>query len=319
MSNLSKIFLSVLFLIPAIALNGQETPYQPISYRVFTPFIFNPAVAGSKDFTSVDLIASMQNNSYSQIASANTRLWRKGPGYTVSPKLRKYSNIGVGGAMFNDVYGLTRNLGVSLTGAYHIALNEKELSFISVGVSAKGIYSHIPGDTIFDRPEKNLMSPNLDAGIYYYNPNFYVGFSATNILGNPEDRDSLGLYSIPVTRQYFFHAGYKFVLSRSLDIVLEPSVIITSDDTLRLDMDGITGMIKPGLRLYMGKFCVGTYFQDFDKIPFFFQYKYPRFYVATFFEIPKNIPFYKKELTAEIGIGVNLGVDCYSNKKESHW
>ncbi|NMD02881.1 MAG: type IX secretion system membrane protein PorP/SprF, partial [Bacteroidales bacterium] len=127
MSNLSKIFLSVLFLIPAIALNGQETPYQPISYRVFTPFIFNPAVAGSKDFTSVDLIASMQNNSYSQIASANTRLWRKGPGYTVSPKLRKYSNIGVGGAMFNDVYGLTRNLGVSLTGAYHIALNEKEL------------------------------------------------------------------------------------------------------------------------------------------------------------------------------------------------
>jgi hypothetical protein len=163
------------------------------------------------------------------------------------------------------------------------------------------------------------MSPNLDAGIYYYNPNFYVGFSATNILGNPEDRDSLGLYSIPVTRQYFFLAGYKFVLSRSLDIVLEPSVIITSDDTLSLDMDGITGMIKPGLRLYMGKFCVGTYFQDFNKIPFFFQYKYPRFYVATFFEIPKNIPFYKKELTAEIGIGVNLGVDRFTTKKESHW
>ncbi len=319
MSSLSKILLFVLFLFPINLLMGQETPYQPISYRVFTPFILNPAVAGSKDFTSVDLIASMQNNSYSQMASANTRLWRRGPKYTVSSKLRKYSNIGVGGAVFNDVIGLNRNLGVSLTGSYHIALNEKELSFVSFGLSAKGIYSHIPGDTLFDRPEKNLMSPNFDAGVYYYNPNFYIGFSATNILGNPEEKDSEGFYTIPVNRQYFFHTGYKFVLSRALDIVLEPSLIITSGDTLSLDTDGIKDMIKPGLRLYMGKFCVGTYLNSFDKIPFFFQYKYPRFYVATFFEIPRNIPFYKKELTAEIGVGVNFGADRFSNKRDSHW
>ncbi|NMB51300.1 MAG: PorP/SprF family type IX secretion system membrane protein [Bacteroidales bacterium] len=319
MSSQSKILLFVLFLFPFHLLMGQETPYQPISYRIFSPFIFNPAVAGSKDFTSVDLIASMQNNSYSHVASVNTRLWRRGPKYAVSPKLRRYSNIGVGGAVFNDVVGLNRNLGMSLTGSYHIALNEKELSFLSFGLSAKGIYSHIPGNTLFDRPEKNLMSPNFDVGVYYYNPNFYIGFSATNILGNPEEIDSEGLYTIPVDKQYFFHTGYKFVLSRVLDIVLEPSLIISSGDTLYLNAEGIKNIIRPGLRLYMDKFCVGTYFQNFDKIPFFFQYKYPNFYVGAFFEIPRNIPFYKRELTAEIAVGMNFGADRFGNKKSSHW
>ena len=69
----------------------------------------------------------------------------------------------------------------------------------------------------------------------------------------------------------------------------------------------------------MDKFCVGTYFQNFDKIPFFFQYKYPNFYVGAFFEIPRNIPFYKRELTAEIAVGMNFGADRFGNKRRSHW
>ena len=319
MLYIRKIVLILGLFLPLLATFGQETPFYPVSYRIFTPFVYNPAVAGSKDFTSVDLNASLQNNSYSQILSTNTRLWSAGPGYSLSPKLRQYSNIGIGGALFNDQIGQNRNMGGSIAGAYHFPVNKKELSFLSAGIAVKGIYSHVPGDELFELPEENLLSFNADAGIYYYDPNFYIGFSITNILGNPHKNDSLSLYPYAIDRQYFFHTGYKFVLSRALDIVLEPSLIIYSGDTISTDINEITDMIKPGLKLYMGKFCVGTYFYDFDKIPFFFQYKYPKFYVGTFFQIPRNIPFYKKELTAEIGIGINLGNNRFANKRNSHW
>jgi type IX secretion system PorP/SprF family membrane protein len=319
MSVIKKAVSAVLLIIPFFVSQGQETPFHPVSYRIFTPFIFNPAVAGSKDFTSIDVLASLQNNSYSQIISANTRLWSKGPGYTISPKLKKHSNFGLGGFLFNDLISSNRNLGIGLTGSYHFALDKKELSFLSVGVTAKGIYSHLPGDTLFAVPEKNHMSPNIDAGIYYYNPSFYIGLSASNILGNPTISDSEDLIVIPVSRQYFFHTGYKFVISKPLNIVIEPNLIITNSDTISFDMDYLSGMIEPGLKIYFGKFCVGTYFQDYDKIPFFFQFKYPKFYVGTFFQIPRNIPFYKKDLTAEIVFGFNLTNNQLEVSRGSHW
>ncbi len=130
-------------------------------------------------------------------------------------------------------------------------------------------------------------------GYIYYNPVFYAGVSANNILGNPGNPDSLISFSVPVSRQYFFNAGFKVVLSRSLNIVLEPSVIVTTDDTLALELPD---MIHPALRLYLGNFCVGSYLNDYNKIPFFFQYKYPGFYIGTFFELPREPPSTRRKL-----------------------
>ncbi len=163
------------------------------------------------------------------------------------------------------------------------------------------------------------MSPDFDAGIYLYDPNFYVGLSVSNMLGNPGDPESPDYSLIHISRQYFFHAGYKFVIDKTLNIVIEPTLLITNGDTISSDIDYISGMIEPGLKVYFGKFCVGTYFQDYSKIPFFFQYKYPKFYVGTFFQIPRNIPFYKKELTAEIVVGFNLTNPELGINRESHW
>jgi hypothetical protein len=140
--------------------------------------------------------------------------------------------------------------------------------------------------------------------------------SATNILGNPEKCDSAGHYSVPVSRQYFFNAGFKIVFSRKLNIVLEPSVIANTGDSLSNEL---TDMIHPGLKLYLWNFCMGTYLNDYDKIPFFFQYKYPGFYIGTFFELPRNTPFYKKDITAEIVIGLNIANKNLGYKRNGHW
>lgn len=319
MSIIKKVSFVLVLFFSFIVSDGQEIPYNPVSYRIFSPFIFNPAIAGSKDFLSIDAIASLQTKSYSQIISANTRLLDKEPGYIISPNLRTFSNIGVGGAIFNDMHGSYRNIGAIAAGSYHLPLDRKDLSFLSLGISAKGIYYHSPGDSIPGIKEKNKIYPNFDAGIYFYNPSFFVGFSGTNLLGNPEDPDSLGVYSIPVSRQYYLYGGYKFVISRPFDIVIEPSVIINTGDTIHTGRDAITDMIQPMLKVYFGNFCLGTYFKGYDKIPFFFEFKYPRFYIGTFFQLPRNTPFYKKDITAEIVFGLNFANDNLGFGKNSHW
>jgi hypothetical protein len=44
---------------------AQQAPLHPISNRVFSPSVFNPAIAGSKDFMALDLAATIQGEGLS--------------------------------------------------------------------------------------------------------------------------------------------------------------------------------------------------------------------------------------------------------------
>ena len=104
--NFKRPFLRIALIILAIAFlpelsTGQPTPQYPVSYRIFSPFIFNPAIAGSKDFFSIDLLAGKYDKSNSQILSGSTRLSKTLPGYFSSPDSPVFTNIGVG-----DLYSM---------------------------------------------------------------------------------------------------------------------------------------------------------------------------------------------------------------------
>jgi hypothetical protein len=87
--RLSGLIIFALIIFQNVS-EGQQVPFDPISYRIFTPFIFNPAISGSKDFSSTDLVASIQGSSKSQTISWNTRLSKKVPGYFLSPAIIEY-------------------------------------------------------------------------------------------------------------------------------------------------------------------------------------------------------------------------------------
>jgi type IX secretion system PorP/SprF family membrane protein len=315
---------SVIFFIFLILhfnpLVGQQTPLDPVSYRIFSPFILNPAIAGSKDFTSVDFISGWQGKSNSQIISVNSRLTKKGSGYFMSPGTKKFTDLGVGGYVFNEKLSPSQNTGIGAICSYQIPLDKLSLSFVSFGFAVKGIFNILDSVTSADPglsiPEKKIFYPNLDFGVYFYGPKLFAGISATNLLGNPEDPDSSGVFRLPVSRQYFFITGYKIILSKSFDLVLEPSLILNSNGSLTQNM---TYILKPMLKLYMQGFCIGTYFNNYNYIPFFLQYKYPRFYLGTFIEIPKNSPYFKKALNIEFTVGINYSTIKSSNYKNYHW
>ncbi|MEE4117014.1 MAG: PorP/SprF family type IX secretion system membrane protein, partial [Marinilabiliaceae bacterium] len=230
---------ALLFLLLTSPLHSQHAPDFPISYRIFNPFVFNPAVAGSKDFTSVDMLISNFGKANSQLFSGHTRLSRSEKEYFTSVPTPVYTNIGVGAYLYNEYSDPTRNIGFGATGSYHLKLDRNALSYLSVGATAKAIFNRFSGDPDTGSAEGSVLSPNLDAGVYYYSPTITAGISATNILGTPESPDSLGIYKPPVSRQYFFHAGYKFFISRFLNLLLEPTLLINASDSLPGDIINI--------------------------------------------------------------------------------
>jgi type IX secretion system PorP/SprF family membrane protein len=274
-------------------------------------------MVGSKDFLTVDFNAAFQGKSQAQILSGNTRLAKSKPGYFSAPKLKEFNSVGIGGSVFNDLNGSSHNIGVSAAGSYQIPLNTRDLSFLSFGAAVKGVYNMLDSSGADPGyPAKNTFFPNVDAGVYYYGTNFFTGLSAINLLGNPEDADSLGNYAIPVSRQYFFTIGYKFLLSKSLNIVLEPSVLIDAVDS---SLTNIAENINPILKLYIDNFCLGSYFLSDGNTSFFFQYRYPRFYLGAFYELPRKTAYFKKSPIVEFTLGLNFQVDKSRFSRRSHW
>lgn len=318
MSLFKKAFPAVLLIFFCFQSYGQQMPFNPVSYRIFTPFILNPAAAGSKDYLSVDMLAGFNGKSASQILSTNSRITRRIPGINPSGKKYFYTDFGIGASAFNDFQSAdsTHNAGISLSGSYHIPLNKRALSFLSVGASLKGLYHFHEGNAERIQPSKEFYYPEFDMGLYIYNPKAYAGLSATNLLGRPKDTVNVSPYIVPVSRQYNFIAGYKFVISKSMNLVFEPSLLIHTDDSLSFSLKK---NVEPALKLYAGDFLIGTYFNDYSSISFFFQYRYPKFYVGTFFALPKNSPFYKKSPTAEIAFGINFSRNKSGYTKSSHW
>lgn len=51
---------------------------------------------------AIDLAATVQGEDYSQLLSSNTRIAKKGPHYFGAPVSKSFTNLGVGGALYND-------------------------------------------------------------------------------------------------------------------------------------------------------------------------------------------------------------------------
>jgi type IX secretion system PorP/SprF family membrane protein len=311
-----RVFLVFIFVFSFCIAKGQQTPLNPISYWVFNPYIYNPAIVGSKDFLSIGLNAAFQGESNSQLISGSGRISKTKSGYFSSPDIIEFKNIGVGGAVFNDINGLSKNIGLSASGSYQIPMNTRNLSFLSFGVSIKGVYNNLTDSVGPRKSYKKTFYPDFDLGIYYYGTSFYAGLSSTNILGNPWKSDSLEIFKIPVQRQYFFTAGVKILLSKSLNIVLEPSALIIVNDSTK---GKITDNINPIIKLYLDNFCFGSTFNSNGKISFFSQFRYPKFFVGAYYEFAKKTAYFRKTPIVEFTLGMNIQPDKSRLSNHSHW
>jgi hypothetical protein len=248
----SKLFLLSAGLIICASLFGQQVPSKPVSYPFFSPLVFNPAITGTIDYTSVNLISRMNSAPGAQMAAMNTRLLKSGGSSGAA-----LSNLGLGGYLFHDKLPGARDLGVGISTAYHVPLGTSNNSGLSFGIAAKGLY-HLVTDAGESVGSANTsFIPNADLGLYYYGSYGFAGISSVNMLGLFSDNLSSENYTVP--SEHLFYGGMKFVLSRKNGVILEPSLLVSLNDSLLFEP---WSSAVPYLRLHIQNASIGTCFKN---------------------------------------------------------
>jgi len=196
---------------------------------MFNSLTFNPAYAGSKEHMAIGLLHRSQ--------------WIGIDGAPVTQSLTihtplKNERVGVGFNLVNDNIGPTSNLGMNLSYAYRIPIGDNG-GKLSIGMQG-GVENYRADFTgldlesqagvdpaFFENPNRWL--PNFGAGVYYYNPSFYAGFSSPQLV----EYDLAQNVTTPNGRQtwarqyrhYFFTAGGAIPISGD-DLIFRPSMLV---------------------------------------------------------------------------------------------
>jgi len=290
------------------SLDAQEVPSRPLSIPVYHPMVLNPGYVGSKDYTNIGLTSRIYKVPDNQIIAFHKRMAGTN-GF--------FSNVGIGGYVFQEQLEQSWNTGLAVSGAYHYSIDEARLHNISGGATLKGILhvpkklAEIPGDSL-----SSSFRPNMDLGVYYYGPNAFAGISVTTLFGSKHNDTPGDNNEAAFPRQYHLYGGYKFLLSRKNAIVLEPSLLISVEDSTFSEMHK---HMVPYLKLYLENFYIGTYVKSKDLFALFFQYQFPRFYTGIFLEFPRVGFLNEDNIIFEVSLGINLGKGDQRFLQFRHW
>lgn len=136
------------------------------------------------------------------------------------------------GVLFiNDKAGPLNRITGNLTYAYHLAIGDRINLSVGLGVGvnrlgldAQSLVFDEPGDPVTSTSGQiNKFSPDLNAGIYLYGAEFFVGASMQQIIKNKLAFDG-SFNTGKEVAHYFLTAGYKFWMGN--DFSLTPSVML---------------------------------------------------------------------------------------------
>jgi type IX secretion system PorP/SprF family membrane protein len=174
-------------------------------------------------------------------ASWQTRLFRRSYKIVSNPLRNKNmlipstkGRVGLGMYVINDLNANVARTGLSFTYAYHIILNNQQLSF---GLAAKVFQYRIfteqldfgkIDDPVLDDLAPVAYSPDADFGVLWNGFNYFVGFSISNLLGTSVLIGSNELPNFKTYRHYWLLGGYTFTVTNMLDF--EPSVLLKTTE-----------------------------------------------------------------------------------------
>jgi type IX secretion system PorP/SprF family membrane protein len=262
---MKRILVSV-FLFMAISATAQQRPHY--TQYVLNNFIINPAVAGIENYTDVKLShrhqwVGIQDAPVTTYATLHGRIGKKDDRYSgtnptsltppgQNPRGEAYweqytapePHHGWGASFISDRTGPLSRVSVYGTYAYHTNLNAR--TNISAGFSL-GLTNNTLNTTklLFDNPidpavassgNINTFRPDVNAGIWIYNANYYAGISALQIInqGFTFAADTLKT-SVKNYPHLFLTAGYK--LYAGPDFTLLPHAVLRIVDPLPVGID----------------------------------------------------------------------------------
>lgn len=227
-----KVFL-VMLLFTSIAFYGQQEP-QYTQY-MYNTSIINPAYAGSTGNTT---IFGLYRAQWVGLEGAPT---------TTNISMNKPiegTNIGYGIEIINDKVGPSDQSQFSTNLSYTIFLNnDNRLAFglkltgslLNIDYTKLNQYSQ--GESILQNNVSNRFSPNIGAGLYYYNRNSYLGLSIPMILDTKRYDDIVN--STANQRYHVYLVGGK-IYDLDYNLKFKPAFItkVVSGAPIQVDFSG---------------------------------------------------------------------------------
>ena len=236
---------TLLGFVLTMQIEAQQVPLY--SQYMLNGFLINPAVAGSEGYTAINLTAREQwigfkDGPGTYALSFQTRVLRKSyiTKQTSIKKRQRYSSrsgkVGVGGYVFSDRNGAVERTGLKASYAYHLFFGNSQLS---MGLSLTGFQLRLnedkinledANDVIWINARGTAFIPDADMGVYFDTPDYYVGFSADQLLQSVIKLGDSGYDQYKLERNYYIIGGY--------DIGINDYLVLTPSTLLKMSQNG---------------------------------------------------------------------------------
>jgi type IX secretion system PorP/SprF family membrane protein len=179
---------------------------------MYTPSLINPAYVGVDQVMKLSVLHRSQ--------------WVGVPGAPVSQTLIFSTplgqKIGIGFSMIQDQIGLVNQIDASLDLSYGLQLNDAglNLSFGMKGgvqllnVDYPKLTTQNPNDSSLIEDINSRITPNIGAGIYVYNNDWYVGLFAPNLLST-KHYNKRSVSTVSSTTQLYLTGGMNFNINEN--------------------------------------------------------------------------------------------------------
>jgi len=226
-------------------LTAQQLPI--FSQYLLNGFVVNPALAGHDGYTSFNTTARQQWLGFKEAPQTYSASWQSRllqRSYKIINNPVRKSNmvlpstkgrVGLGAYVINDVNAKVARTGISFTYAYHIIMNNQQLSF---GLAAKAFQYRIyreslsfgeAGDPVLNGDFNTVAySPDADFGVLFQGFDYFVGVSVNNMLQTSVLIGANELPDFKTFRHYWIMGGYRFGLTDEID--LEPSTLLRTTE-----------------------------------------------------------------------------------------
>lgn len=194
---------------------------------MFNTLVYNPAYAGSYEHLS---ISALHRGQWWGIDGAPTT-------QSLSVHTPVSERVGLGLSLINDHIGPTGSTQVNAIYAYRIPLGVGKLSIgLQAGVfqwradwSQLSLVDPQSQDPAYREMKPVKWMPNFGAGIYYYAPKFFIGFSSPHLvnydLRQKDETEPDDLPAAQVYRHYYAFTGAAIPLNGDA-LVFRPSLLV---------------------------------------------------------------------------------------------
>jgi len=312
------IVLLFLLILCSTGMSAQQLPLY--SQYIENGFMVNPSMAGYDGYTSFNTTIRQQWLGFKEAprtysASWQTRLLRRSYKIVNHPVRRSNmlmpstkGRVGLGAYVINDVNANVARTGMSFTYAYHIIMNNRQLSF---GLAGKAFQYRIYDQSLTYADEndpvlsgnynKVAFCPDADFGVQFRGYDYFIAFSMSNMLQTAVKIGSGDIAHFKTYRHYWLMGAYKFMLSN--EFYLEPGVLLKTSQNWNPQGD-------ISLKLYyMDKFWGGLSYRTNQSLIALFGVRVEGLYIGYSFDYTLarigNYSFGSHEITMSVKIGSN--------------